>query len=368
MAFVNVVGPLEYPYWPALMFNTANAGVSNTLDAAADFHAWVIQVPQSGTLEGIHFMMSQQTSIENLHISFQDVVAVTGLPDNVVDEFRIITPVGGDLNSYRFTGIMSSTGADGGVKRVVTKGDKLAIVIKIDSFSAGDIDILEGVAKTGGEQTHPYGLFSTNSGTAWTIAHGWPAFALEYETDGIVQVPNCVPLISATTASASSATSPDEFGIKFQVPIDMRVRGIIQGGQTTGVQMSIENAGGTTLAGPIFNMKDDTTTTAKRYWEFGASVDLSANTDYYIVWTPGATSRSTRYWNIEDAAIRAALPFGTVGSWNERVDAGAWTEFTSRFGMFALMVEAFEDGAVTAGDSFLPQIQMAGDFGPIPVY
>jgi hypothetical protein len=263
---------------------------------------------------------------------------------------------------------MSDDGTDVGVKRSVTKGDKLAVVIKIDSFSAGDITIRRGMAQSGTLDTHPYPVQTTNSGSTWTQFVEYPPLALEYETDGVVMVPNLYPLTGFQAESASSSTTPDEFGMKFQVPIDMRVRGVVTSGTTTGLTVSIENSIGTQLIGPVSPLRDDATpATVKRHWDFFGSVDLVANTTYYVVWTPDATSRTIRSYDT-NTTVRNALPFQAFGTWNERTDGGAWTEVTTKWGPFGLIVEAIEDGAVAAGDAFLPRIQMAGSPGPIPVY
>jgi hypothetical protein len=368
MAFVDLPGGCEWPYIHPLFFNANNIGLSTTLDAAADWMAFLIHVPKTGTLNNIWFRQTQQTSIQDLHISFQNVNNA-GDPDGTVDEFRVVTPVGGDLNNYVSSGIISSDGTDVGTKRSVTKGDKLAIVFKFNS-TAGDIDILSGHNKTSGSETYPAVKFSTNSGSTWSDVFRFPTFMLEYVTDGIVYVPGVWPSDAITDQSVSSTSSPDEIGIKFQVKADVKVSGVILGGARNAVEIEIEDGSKVNVAGPVTNIDNtDATTGAKRQVMFASAVTLSADTDYYLLFRPTTTSSNIlRYMGLQSATHRAAFPFGTTQSWNTRTDDGTWTENTDRIGVFALIVEQVDTASGGASNVFSPQIIKPVTSGPVPIY
>jgi hypothetical protein len=349
MAFVNVPGRFFYPEIEDTIFNQNNPGSSTTMDAAADYVGWVFTVPKTGTLRTAHVEMTQQTSIQDIRFSFQNVDA-NNEPDGTEDQYRVYTPVGGDLNQYASPGIMSSDGTDGGVKRSVTQGDRIALVIRFES-TAGDIDFRRGLTRAATkDEVGPYAVFSTNSGTSWSLFQTWPTFMLEYETDGIVHVPQCWPMLTRNTVSMGNASTPDEIGFKFQVPFACKVVGVVLGGpSTTDAVVGLETAGGSALATAVDALWEPDTggTAVKRTYYFEeAEVELSADTNYYVTWKPTtATSRTMYNWNLEDAAARAALPWGTTSSYNTRTDAGAWTEETTKTVIMSLIISAIDDGA-----------------------
>ena len=351
MANVNVPGRFVYPYTDPTLWNSNNNGLSSTLDNANDYFAFVFTVPKTGTLNTAHFMMTQQTTIEDIHVSFQDVDS-NGDPDGTADQFRVYTPVGGDLDNYISPGLITSTGADGGTKRSVTQGDKLAVVIRFDS-TGGDIDILRGIGRDNTkDEGAPYILFSTDAGTNWSPSQVWCAIMLEYD-DGIAHVPDCLPLKDRNQYSLATTSSPtDELGFKFQVPFACKVVGVIIGGAVTDVVVGIEDASKVVVATAVRPFwENDTASGVKRYVYFEqAEVTLAANTDYYITWRPTTTSsRITYSWDIEDAGARAAFPWGTTSSVNTREDNGSWSELTTETMLVSLIISGIDDGAGGGG-------------------
>jgi hypothetical protein len=348
MAYVDVPGRFIYPKVDETIHNMNNPGLSYTLDAAGDYMAFIFAVPKTGTLQTVHIRQTQQTSIQDLRISFQDVDSIND-PDGTDDQYRVRTPLAGDLNNYVSWGIISSNGTDGGVKRSVTQGDRLAIVIRFES-TAGDIDILRGANRSGtSDEAGPYCMFSSDSGANWAPQQSWPAFMLEYTT-GIVHVPECFPLKTRNTFSAGNASTPDEVGFKFQVPFKCKVVGAeFNSSAHTDAIVGIETSVGGVIATATNALWDGTDNAAggRRTFMFDhAEVELEANTVYYLTWKPNtATSRSMITWNIEDAAARAGLPWGTTSSYNTRTDGGAWTEDTTITLLMSLIISAIDDGA-----------------------
>jgi hypothetical protein len=373
MANVNVPGRFFYPRFDPTVYNTNNMGTGGvqTLDAAADYMAFILTVPKTGSLETVHLFQSQQTSIQDLHVSFQDLTA-TGDPDGTADQFVVYTPVGGDLNTYKAVGPITSDGTGGGARRSVTQGDRIAVVVRFNS-TAGDIDILSGVTKDGTKDLRaPYAMFSSNSGTAWAPHYDWPTMMLEYVTDGIIHVPDTLPLLnSRNTVTMGNGSTPDEIGFKFQVPFPCKVVGVEMPGASTDILVGIENGAGGTIATEVSSDEPGTGSAGVRSYYFKeAEVTLAADTTYYITWRPTtATTRTTYNWDLVNAAARAGLAWGTVSSYNTRTDGGAWTEETTKTMICSLIISGIDDGAGGApADVSQTKIQMAGSHGPIPVY
>jgi hypothetical protein len=230
----------------------------------------------------------------------------------------------------------------------------MAVVIRFDS-TAGDITFRTGATKDGTkDETAPYALFSADSGSNWTLHADWLTLMLEYETDGIVHIPDTLPVLSRNTFSAGSASSPDEIGFKFQVPFPCKVAGVMFNAQShADVVVGIENSAGTTIAAEVAAFWEQDTATQGTHRSFyfeEAAVELEADTDYYVTWRPiTTTSRTTYTWDIQDAAARAGLPWGTTSSYNTRTDGGAWTEDQTITVLMSLIISAVDDGAGGGG-------------------
>jgi hypothetical protein len=353
MGFVDVPGRFIYPRWDGTIWNMNNAGNAQQVNAAADYLAFVFTVPKTGTLNTVHFEQTAQGSIQDLHISFQDLDSNND-PDGTADQYRVYTPTAPDINNYVSVGLITSDGTDVGTKRSVTQGDRMAVVIRFDS-TAGDITFRTGATKDGTkDETAPYALFSADSGSNWTLHADWLTLMLEYETDGIVHIPDTLPVLSRNTFSAGSASSPDEIGFKFQVPFPCKVAGVMFNAQShADVVVGIENSAGTTIAAEVAAFWEQDTATQGTHRSFyfeEAAVELEADTDYYVTWRPiTTTSRTTYTWDIQDAAARAGLPWGTTSSYNTRTDGGAWTEDQTITVLMSLIISAVDDGAGGGG-------------------
>jgi hypothetical protein len=232
----------------------------------------------------------------------------------------------------------------------VTKGDKLTLVAKFNA-TVGDVDFTNGWFMTG-PGFLPQTLFSSTSGSTWSFQDRIPNLAIEYVTDGIVYAHNMYPLEASTTsASFNTGTTPDEMGMKFQVPFTGRCVGAYFGGSAQNISCSIENAAKTLIAGK--STSHDDTGVQKRYYEWPTPVTLTIDTDYYLIWenTLASPSQTHRFFDIGSAALRAALPHGVLSSYNTRTDNGAWSETTTRLLPFGLVFDQLDDGAGGGGGS-----------------
>jgi hypothetical protein len=336
------------PYWPPQFFNVNNVGSTTLMDAAGEYQAVVFTAPQTGTIKQVHLRIATLTTAEDIHISLQNVDS-EGKPDGTVDQFVVLASASLAANSHVASGNITVDGTGGGTKRSVTKGDKLALVYRFDS-AVGSVAWTTGHLQNSGGGTNPNGLSSTNSGSTWSFLDRHPQMVLEYETTGVVPLPETFPFdTNSASSSFNTGTTPDEVGIKFQVPFKGGCIGVYFNGATTDIEVSIENAAKTVLAGPATGHAD-TTNSQRRLYLFDSAVTLDVDTDYYATWKPTtATSRTFRYFTIEDANFRRTLPNGVLSSYNTRTDGGSWTEDTLRIMPFALAFESLDDGAGGGG-------------------
>lgn len=349
MALVDLQSTMEFPRWYNNYFNTNNPGNTQDITTANDRHAVAFYAPQDGDIEQIHIQMGSLINAQDLHIAIQDV-DTEFKPDGTDDEFVVLPLASLTANTLIASGPITSDGTGGGTRRTVSKGDKLVVVFKFDG-TIGDVDFISGVAP-GAAGMIPNTWISSNAGSTWSTKDHMPNFAIEYVTDGIVYSQDMYPVQSVSTSSSfNTGTSPDEQAMKFRIPFNGRVKGaFVWGSVTTALEYSIENAGGSVLAGPASVHADASATGQKRYVEWPTPVELTIDTDYYLIWTPNtASSKTHKYFNLNAAAIRAALPAGITSSYNTRTSLGAWSEDTTKTCPFGLAFDQLDDGAGGGG-------------------
>jgi len=323
---------------------TETNDTTHPLDADNEEVGVVFRVPKTGTLDRVHFRVNTVTTGDDVRVSFQNVNA-SGDPDGTEDQFRVVTIADVDDDTYFDSGLITSNGTDGGTKRSVTQGDFIAIIFRFDSFVAGNLQLSTGIG-TGGDRGEPTTKSSTGGGSTWSETSRFMNLALEYD-DGLTLAAGIYPWKEITTVTVASDETPDEYGMKFQVPFSLDVIGWAWPGTSLGTSMKIENAAKTTILGPVTMEADPSATgTLKRTWIAPAAVTLAKNTDYYLVYTPDdTTNRALKWFELQSAAFRACWPFGTTQAKVERTDNGAWTETTTHIIPFSLITTGFDDVA-----------------------
>lgn len=329
-------------------------GVTNVgqMDADGEKNAMIIRIPRSGTLAKVHFRSGTVTDAPDngIRISFQDLSGATGDPDGGVDQFRNV-PAPIAANTWYSTGLITSNGTDGGTKRDVVAGQLLAIVADFVSFVAGDnFSAFSGVSTTAGASRADYHFTYTSAfaGGSWFRATSViPILALEY-TDGIFCVFDhyMTPVLTSTSININTGTSPDEVGLRFQVPFKCAIDGCAFRANFGGNgEIVLYDASNNVLATCPFTANARTQTsdgTAIFRW---VPVTLLANTTYRIVLKPTtATNISLYYITFADAAYQAAMPGGSSWYYTSRTDAGAWSDTTTRRPLTSLHISGIDSG------------------------
>jgi hypothetical protein len=333
---------------------------TNALNSTADTQDFIFACPRAGTLKQVHVVFPTVTTGDDIKFSFQDLNTTTGDADGTADQYRVKTVSTGDAGNRIASGIISSDGTDVGTKRTVTKGQKLALRVEFDSWVAGNMLLSIGWLES---NWSGYPGVKENGSTE---QFNFPNFVLEYD-DGIFPVSGVYPVDSFSTVSIGTGTTPDEIGSKFQLPFPTTVVGVRLSGFDIGdIEVQIENAGASVLAGPAkFHFEpNDAGSTLGRDIYFDTEVALAKDTAYYLVYkTTSATTGICRYLDVTSGHL-AAWPGGTNWPYVERTDAGAWTEVATKKLPFALICTAFADdtggaascsyGAIPNGTRVLP--------------
>jgi hypothetical protein len=328
----------------------ASGGYSDALNTGNVQYAWCFQVPKTGTLKGVEFDIESVTSSQDIKVSFQDLTNSSfGQPDEVADQYRVITPGVG----WNTTGIMSSDGTDDGTKRSVTIGDFLAVVIEWDS-TQGDLEInqngMSGWSGASGTQKFPYMVRKDAGG--WDAGAGafrYPRFALQYDDGSYGYIPFVWPLDAATSISVNTGTTPDEVGLLFSLPFTAKVGGVwAMASATQNFDFVLYNADSGSVV-QTYPWDLDLRSAAAGHFggsntlhvQVGDQVTLTADTLYRLVIKPTTGSTvTTAQHQLASADLRACYGEPSNWSYTSRTDAGAWTDDDTILPHIGIIIEA----------------------------
>lgn len=344
---ITTFGLIQWPR-PWGQDSTAIAHTGLTINASGDRVAFIVQVPKSGTLDQFEFRVGTVTNNPDngVKFSFQDIDVTTGLPDAVVDQFANHVAALSSNTWITPDNVMTDTGAGGGVKRTVTKGDMLACVIDFVTFVASDSFNVQTQASSGTLATNPFYIGDASTGT-YAKASGIPNLVLKYSDGTYAEFPYPVLPASAINARAfSSSSTPDERALRFQVPVSCRVSGFWVYGQFgANCDMVLYDSDGTTVLGTSTIDSDirgiNNSRTSMGF--FSSSVTLAANTTYRLSVKPATTTTITVYdFDVDSAGLMAAAQGGAQLYGSTRTDAGAWTDTTTQRPICGVLIDGFD--------------------------
>lgn len=322
-----------------------SAFTNQALTASTHRVAFAFQCPAAGTLNAVGLRIGTVTTGDTVRVSFQDVDAATGDPDGGVDQYRALTIAGGDANTWKTTGLITSDGTDTGTKRTVAKGDWLAIVIDYASYVAGSLNIssVTGSISQGSCYTNRY----TGS---WTKAAPTPPIALQY-SDGVWRRPEgALAILSFTTNTINSGTTPDELALRFKLDAPARLAGAqIRGDRDGDYDLVLYDASSTVVASRDKEVRGTTGEAADRIM-FASAVELQAGQVYRLAVKPSSgTNVALRSITLPSSDYCAAEIGGAEFYQSVRTDAGAWTDDQASKPPITLLLEAFEDRGPNRG-------------------
>lgn len=361
MAIVSIDGGLwlgPIPQWFA-----AVPGFTTTTALTASTHktAMIFQVPHTGTLDKIEFRMGAiANSPDNgIRVSFQDVDATTGAPDGTQDQYRDIAAGSLTASTWTVPGLMTSDGTDGGTKRSVTKGQWMAAVIEYVSFVASDsfsISVTNLVSATNSPDLN-FTYAAHYNGASWSKSVNTWNMALKYDDGTYRHIANSIiPMTAANSNTFNSGSTPDERGLRFQVPWDCEIDGIqVRVDVDNVADLILYDSGSSALVTVSLDPDIRATSNAMNGMVTIPTTALTANTTYRIAVKPtSASSVIVHDIDVNSAAIMQSFAGGTAWYSTTRTDAGAWTDTTTNRPMIGLRISGIDTGggASSSGGAF----------------
>lgn len=356
---ITTFGNLFWPMPYAAAGVAVNFTATGTMNASGDRVGFIVQCPKAGTLD--KFEVRTGTVGNNpdngIRYSFQDLDA-SGNPDTVVDQFRDITSAI-STGTWQTPGLITSDGTDTGTKRTVTQGQWIACVMDFVSFVASDS---LSYATLRSDTISIGGISYVADGSAGSYTKGstsyFPILALKYDDGTYANFgPDQVwPVQTINTYTYSSGTvAADERGMKFSLPVPVRVKGAwFHIDMDNDWEVVLYDSGSSVLESLSIDKdyRQGTGALVNPYYVyFDTAVSLSASTDYRIIAKPGASTISLYGLQAPGSAYMSAMPQSTYGVATRRVDAGAWTDATDEQILCGLILDGFDNGAGGGGGS-----------------
>jgi hypothetical protein len=346
MAFQTIPGGVFIPD----RFPAGFAGFDTmVLDAASEKAAFVFPAPKTGNVRKIAFATRTVTNGATVDVRLETVSAADGHPTGTLfgaNTNASLVIANGDDNAWLTTAALTADAA-------VTRGDMLAAVIVNPAVSPGNMQIAMG-GTTFSDQGMPYCDLFTAS---YAKQQRPPVVALEYDDGSYAPVGGVFPLKAVNINQFGQSSTPDEYALKFKLTVPVRVCGFWWFGRPNDstLDATLYDSDGTTALLTKDNDKDiDFGSAANRirYGLFSSSAELLANTFYRLGFAADAaagTGADLFEFEVGSAAVMDAMPGGQNFHQSTRVNAGAWTDVTTKRPCAGVIVDGFSDGAGGGG-------------------
>lgn len=309
MALVDV-GGLWMPDIAYYSGTTAPGYTSNLLDASADRVAVVFYAPKTGNIRKLSFLTGTVPAIDaasTLVYALQNVSLTTGDPDGSDDETATIAAGTIAASTMLQSGNLSAD-------RAVTKGDLVAAVVRYGVFTAGDqvnIQTMAGLAGKIGPGSNGSYVTINLSGSYVKQNAAQPVIEIEYDDGTYAYSETLSQCWNALTNDVYNNTStPDEIGLRFQVPFACRLAGLWASVDLDGdCNVNLYTAAGKTTMKSIDKEVRLGTGPGTIVWpEVVTPVVLAANTTYVLALEPSSATSLTLY----SGTVRAAGVMGQM--------------------------------------------------------
>ena len=334
---------------------------SFTLNGSTDTLTFVFQALEAATITGILLRQTTATgTAPTYRVSLQGVDG-TGIEDGSIKAsgaaYVDTTPTSGNNNTMLRLAL--------GTSYTCTRGEMLAIVV---AYQSGTID---GSNNCSFSSTHslshipgiPYAI-QNDAGSRTRPA---ASANIGYYSSSKVYLPTAE---TVTGSSFSSASTPDERGLKFALPADWGSTYQILGARWLGTlpaggsyDLVLYDSDGTTvLQSETMDTDHDQSAASLRMRQvlFDESTlsTLSYGTSYRLVLKPTTGSLTLYEWTVDASGDLTGWPLGTDVCYTSRTDAGSWTDDAAKRATFASIIlnditEPSGGSAVAMGRAYL---------------
>jgi len=346
MTVVSIGGHLHSPPLPNSPDGSLIKG-SFLLDAADEELSFICQIPKTGTIRKLHWVIQTVTTAGDVIFRIE-TVDTDGTPTGTLIH-PSATKQQTVSGSFQEWDIGVSTAA------AVTQGDKVAVMVKADSTSVPNISLAVIIGKGGGDEVgFPY-LYHTDGGNKQNHA---PMMCLEYDDATIEPI---VGTWAVHDVGKSSWTGTSEWrGLRIELEHTARVAGVWwmgYGSAAGGAVLELFDSDGAAFSTPMtytvdFDDSKSQSASKLHFHMFSSKETLSANTTYRAALKP--TSGTVNLEFVEQITLQEAKWDGVQGGGQEVYWTGSivgtptapgdWTDVTTKRPVMGLIIDGLEDG------------------------
>lgn len=333
------IGAFRWPRPSSTMSGAMTIGQLET-DASGEKAAFIVQAPKTGSIRKIGFAIDVVTTGGNTDARIETVSA--GLPSGTLWATNTNVTVAISATGWQLSGALTADAS-------VTKGDILAVVF---AWASGDYRF--ATYEDDAEPDFPYNAHYIAS---WTKgATGAPILYLEYSDGSTSPITGCWPIVQTSALVTFNNTStPDEIGVRFQVPGPVRVSGVwLHMDGDAACDIVLYDSDGSTALGTISYSSDNRVATNAQLYllDFNTTISLSKDTTYRLTYKPTSASNiSIGEFIVNSSTQLGAMPGGTTMYRTHRTDGGSWTEDDTNVPQIGLIIDQIDDGTGSGSGS-----------------
>lgn len=317
-------------------------GSGITIDAAGEKFGFIFRVPRTGTIDRVGFSTRAVTTAQTLRAGLETTDTTNFLPTG--------TQYGGSAVGTQATPAANTFyEVTLGTSATATKGDVIALVVQFDS-TVGNL-VVGTVDNEGGASLTSF-PFVAGYTTAWAKSAGLIGMCSIRYSDGVYEpLGQCIPTSPRVDTFFNSGSAADEIGNRFTLPAPVRVTGVFSGVAHATVAVDYVLYEGTTALATISIAAGESAANGYETYLFTSEITLAAGTVYRLVAKPTTTSNvNVREAVMLNAAMMDMIPGGSDWYKTSRVDAGAWTDdSTRRIWALGLLVDQIDDATGGSG-------------------
>lgn len=321
------------------------------IDGASESFAFIVQAPKTGNIRTVGWRARKYTGGSGLVDLRLETIGTGGDPSGtLVGTTTNVTFAGTTITDQAWNSHTLTLDA------AVTKGQKFAVRWVNPASLQSDFGIQQMVETSAVKKMFPYTYHSTGGRSS-----NPPVLALGYDDGTYEYMPGVCPYSAINSTAYNSGSSPDEYGLIFQVPFPCRLRGIwalcdLSGQDTT---IKVYDSDGSTVLSDLAFDKDfrRTTGVGRHLFMLEDQPSLAKATNYRVTFVPDSTTNITLIdVSVNAAAIMDAMPGGQNWHLTSRTDAGSWTQTTTRRPLIGLLLDQFDDGVGGGGPVAIQRI------------
>ncbi len=316
-----------------------------TLDANGELTGAILEIPKTGNITKIGFRTKTVSQTDAMRISLQTVDGATGRPTGTLIHANAY---GVQASVASFTTYWVSLQAP---VAVTQDGTIIAIVVEFNSFVNGNVQIDARIGNFG-PTDFPY-VFQF-LGAAWGTHTQIPNFALEYST-GMEPLIAMMPVVTSSSASWDTNDNPDRRGLRFSVPYNCRLSGIVFNSDLDAdTDIEIYDSDGVTII-PDGTISLDANLRGSAgvrniYRYLATPIELAKDTFYRVVLHPTTGTNIKLYTLVvtDDGASEAmnaidgGVNFHYTTCHGSPSAEGDWTQTATRRPLIGLMIDKLE--------------------------